>query len=232
MQKGNQAAASYDRDGIDLRVVQKELRKNREKEKTAIIVLDEAIPLIRGATNAAAVGYKALVAYLEDEAHLQEMHNTDVRYLKASLDAELERRNSPINFRVEILWRLATVLQEFRHGNREQSLRLAHHIYEKLLERCDPEQHPFQYAGLANTMELCEVELERVTGYKIMNRSNRDFEFAPLDDPANNYDFQRKHNQDKDKDDDHAPHTSTPNHHKDKDKDKDKERDKKKKSSK
>jgi hypothetical protein len=174
MTKGNKVAAGYDRDEIDLRVVQKELKKNREKAKTAVIVLEEAIPLIRNATNAAAVGMKALLAYLSQESILREFSQTDIRYLRASLDAELERRNSPINFRVEILWRFACIIHEFKKGDREQNLRLAQHVYEKLLERCDPETHPFQYAGLQNTLELCQIEMERVTGYKIINRANRD----------------------------------------------------------
>lgn len=192
MLKGNRSAATYDREEVDLHVVQKELRKNREREKNALIVLDDAIALIRDATNAAAVGQKALLAYLDQEAILNQLNNTDMRYLRASLDAELERRNSPINFRAETLWRLAVTLHEYKRGNREQNLRLAQHVYIKLIERCDPDLHPFQYAGLQNTLELCDQELDRVTGYKIINRANRDHEFAPPDDPSSNFNFERK----------------------------------------
>lgn len=192
MLKGNKIGAGYDRDQVDLKVVQKQLRKSRKEEENREIVLEEALPLIRNAIDAVAKGQKALFAFLEEEATLRELAQTDLRYLRASLEAHLERRDSPLNFRVETLWRLACTVHEWRRGDREQNLRVALHAYALLLDKCDPELHPFQYAGLANSKELCEIELDKVTGYKIINRANHDYEHVPAADPSSNFKFERK----------------------------------------
>jgi len=192
MLKGNRIGSGYDRDTVDLRVVQKELRKARRDEEEREIVLEEDLPLYRDMCNAAAKGQKALFAYLEQEHVLRELAQADLRYLRASVDATLERRKSPLNFRVEVVWRVACTIQEWKRGEREQNLRLALHSYTRLLERCDPEAHPVQYAGLQNTRELCELELERTTAYKILHRANHDFEFQYKEDPSTMYKFERK----------------------------------------
>jgi hypothetical protein len=192
MLKGNKIGQGYDRDTVDLKVVQKQLKRARKDEEEKIIVLDEALPLYRDMCDASAKGQKALFAYLEQEHVLRELSQADLRYLRASVDATLERRKSPLNFRVEVVWRVACTIQEWKRGEREQNLRLALHSYTALLERCDPDAHPFQYAGLQNTRELCELELERVTGYKILQRANHDFEYVSKEDPTAMYKFERK----------------------------------------
>ena len=193
MLKGNKIASGYDREVIDLKVIQKQLRKKRKDEETKVIVLEEAHALIRDAMDAVAKGQKALFAYLETEATLRGFQETDIRVLRASLDATLYRRASPLNFKVEVLWRFAATIQEWRGGSREQNLRLALHTYLLLLEQCDPDSHPVHYASLCNTLELCEIELERVTGYKIINRANKDFEFAVPSDPSSSATITHSH---------------------------------------
>lgn len=165
---------------------------SRASLRMQTIYLEEALPVIRDACTAVAKGQKALYAFLDSEETLRTLQGCDIRYLRASLEATLERRPSPLNFRVEILWRFAATVHEWRGGQREQNLRMAQYAYQLLLEKCDPELHPFQYAGLCNTLELCEMELERVTGYKILNRANKDFEFQQPLDPSSNFNFERK----------------------------------------
>jgi hypothetical protein len=185
-------AAGYDRDMIDLKVVQKELKKAKKDEDEKEIILEEPLPIYRDMCDSAAKGQKALFAYLEQEHVLRELSQSDLRYLKASVDATLERRKSPLNFRVEVVWRIACTIQEWKRGERELNIRLALHTYHRLLERCDPNIHPFQYSGLHHTLELCEMELERVTGYKIINRANHDYEFQSAADPSSIFKFERK----------------------------------------
>jgi len=191
--RGNKLAANYDRDEVDLKVVQKQLKKSKQEEAQREIVLDEPLPLIKDALDAAALGQRPLYAYLEQESVLRDLAETDPRYLRASIDATLERRPSHLNFRAEIVWRLACTLQEWRRGHRETNLRLARHCYVRLIEQCDPEVHPFQYASLQHSLELTDNELDRTTAYTIINRSNRDFEFAEPADPSTNFNFERKH---------------------------------------
>jgi hypothetical protein len=119
---------------------------------------------------------QGLLSYLSQPDTVEFMVNTEYAMLKASLEAALQKRYSPLNIRVHMLWQFSTTIHEVDSGDKEKNLKLAMHGYsvlQTMLEKWsesknDPDLHITEYAALDNTHKLAKIELSR---YRLLHAS-------------------------------------------------------------
>jgi len=164
---------------------------NKYKKKyQAPIAITEAVPVIRDALEAGIKGQKRLIQYLKNEFTQRQLEAEDVRVLLASMDAGFNGRKSPLSFRVEMMWRLCSTMQDLNFGNKELQLKLAVYGYQLMLEKIDLQKHPMKYAALHNSLTLAVNDLDRIECMEWLHRGNADFQFVPPDISV--FEFNRK----------------------------------------
>jgi hypothetical protein len=174
------------RDWEKLSLEEKEKKKKgKEKEKgkeEVKLELKEPCEVINSLIEQCREGRQAAFRYLSLENSQKLLHETEFKILKASLELVMKNRQSPINFRIELLWRLAVLLFESSSvlaPKREINLKLSHFAYNLILQHASPDSHPLHYAVLKNSLELCEQELDKLEYQKLMNKNNADYHFEP-----------------------------------------------------
>jgi hypothetical protein len=134
-----------------------------------VVELDSCLPQMTVMLELAISDKQGLLSYLSQPDTVEFMVNTDYAILKASLEAALQKRYSPLNIRVHMLWQFSTTIHEVESGDTEKNLKLAMHGYSVLhtmLEKWsesknDPDLHMTEYAALDNTHKLAKMELAR-----------------------------------------------------------------------
>lgn len=156
------------------------------------IIISEPVHVINELLESCLISQQSLIQLLHSESIQYELSSTDTRILHASLDASFNGRRSPLNFRVEMLWRFASTIQDiYISTNRKLLLQLSIYSYHLLIEKCDTKEHMYQYTALCNCLELATIELNRIELREQLHSVNRDYQFIPPDLTKLTFEFKK-----------------------------------------
>ena len=149
---------AYDRDRDEAKWLEK---KRRHRSANVQVAITEPLPIVKTMLEACMKNQQAIKQCLTSPTTLQTVNETDLRLLKASLDCYLSMFKSPLNFKCEVLWRLAVTCSDPQFTPMSITyIKLAHYAFNLLLERADMQVHHFQYNAIINSITQCEVEMD------------------------------------------------------------------------
>ena len=151
-------------------------KEKRQKK----VKLTEPDRLITDALHTATLGRNQLVEFFSEHNIQRGFLSLEMPVIKASISCYLRKVQSPINFKVECLWRLAVVTEDWseRQGLCPLLWQIAALIYGQLVDFCDPEQNPWQYSALRCGAERCSDRIAEYEMQQLVNASNKEFVFT------------------------------------------------------
>ena len=163
------------------------LRRDIEASLTAKVKLKKEAKLTEPHTpishllHRASEGRRSLLAWLLDEGGLERLRGLTPKEVGSSVLCYRDIVRSPLNYKVELMWRVAVVGEEWAEGweGVDVMWRVAYELYGKLMELCDPARSPWQYAALRAGLQRTVEKLEEWDVRKRLEGSNRPIVFVP-----------------------------------------------------
>ena len=154
-------------------------RKTRDKRKP--LHLTEPAQPITHLLHRCSAGRLSALAYLRAEGGLAKVIALTPTVVWASLTCYRDVVKSPLNFKLECLWRLAVVGEEWLDawGDAQVMWKISAAVYGMLLDRCDPRDAPWQYSALRAGLERVHEALEQWEMQRQIDQPNRAIVFTP-----------------------------------------------------
>ena len=151
------------------------------KQKKTRARLTEPLSPIAHLLHRCSEGRRSAVGWLREEGGVERLRGLAPSAVWASVRCYRDVVRSPLHFKVECLWRLAVVADEWEEGwgGEDVMWRVSHGVYGLLLELCEPTANPWQYAALRAGLERLEERLEEAEMRKLMEAGNHEVQFTP-----------------------------------------------------
>ena len=165
-----------------------ELRKRIEasltlktKQKKTRTRLTEPLSPITHLLHRCSQGRASALAYLRDEGGLDRLRALPPSQVWSSVRCYRDVVGSPVNYKVECMWRLAVIADEWVEGwgGEDVMWRVSHGMYGVLIELCHPSSNPWQYSALRAGVERLEERLEEWEMRRLLDGCNREVLFTP-----------------------------------------------------
>lgn len=167
MRQGQSALFEVDKVRND---IEKRLEKQDVYGKRLVIL--EPLSCITTTLEMCLIGYKEVMRHLARSDISHQLEKASVDQCKVSIELVFAERQSPVQVKVEMLWRFAIVMNAFLHGarsaEREKFLILAGHAYAMLREQVRLERERRAYVreyGTDEQVALLAGEADWEVGY-------------------------------------------------------------------
>lgn len=106
------------------------------------LVIMDPLPCVHVTLEMCLIGYKEAMRFLSRSDIFQQFEKASLQQLRMSVDLVLQHRKSPVQVKLEMLWRFAVVTNDFLHGSRqrEKYLLLSYYAYLLLQSQVNAER--------------------------------------------------------------------------------------------